>query len=164
MVILNKRQIENKITRIASEILERHSDSVPVILAGINKKGLWLAEIIKAHLTTMGMSSVKVAHISLNPAKPLDSAVELDLEIKSLAGKIIIVVDDVANSGRTLFFAMRPFMDILTERLEACVLVERMHKSYPISVDYVGVRLATTTKQNIEIIFDQGRPVEGQLT
>ena len=76
---------------------------------------------------------------------------------------VVVVVDDVANSGRTLFFGMRPFMQVLLKSLEVCVLIERMHKAYPVNVDYVGLRLATTVKQNIEVNFSNGKPVETSL-
>lgn len=163
MNILNAQQIEHKIKRIASEIYERHADSGEIILAGINNKGFLIAKLIQNSLLALGQKCVQTAHLTLNPAKPLDSDTIFGLEPKHYTNKVVIVIDDVANSGRTLFFAMKPFMNVLTKKLEVCVLVERMHKSYPISVDYVGVRLATTVKQNIEIIFEERKPVEAQM-
>ncbi|MEP7195659.1 MAG: phosphoribosyltransferase family protein [Saprospiraceae bacterium] len=163
MVILNSNQIKNKIIRIASEIHERHADSEGLILAGINNKGFFFAESLQKALLKLGQSSVRTAKLSLNPAHPLEPKASIDLDLTKIASKQIIVIDDISNTGRTLFFAMGPFMEVITKKLEVCVMVERMHKSYPICVDYFGVRLATTLKQNIELLFKDGEPVEAQL-
>ncbi len=163
MIILNQQQIENKIRRIASEIFESHAESGEIILAGINTKGYALAELIQKVLEKMGHKQVTITHLQLNPAQPQEAEIVSELPIEQYKAKNVVVIDDVANSGRTLFFAMQPFLKVLTKKLEVCVLVERMHKSYPISVDYVGVRLATTVKQNIEIIFDKKKPIEAQM-
>ena len=55
-------------------------------------------------------------------------------------------------------------MDVIPKKVEICVLIERMHKSFPIRADYVGMKLATTIKQNIEVYFDQSVALEVQLT
>ncbi|MFN8280679.1 MAG: phosphoribosyltransferase family protein [Saprospiraceae bacterium] len=163
MVILNSTQIGNKLQRIASEIFERHADSGQLILAGINNKGYLMASDLSQRLKAIGMKDIRLCRLKLNPAKPLETRAELDIPVDQLSGKVVIVVDDVANSGRTLFFAMQPMMEVLLKSLEICVLIERMHKSYPVSVDYVGLRLATTVKQNIEVAFSEDVPVEAGL-
>lgn len=163
MVILNSTQIGNKLQRIASEIYERHADSGQLILAGINNKGYQMASDLSHRLKAIGMKDIRLGRLKLNPAKPLETRAELDIPVDELSGKVVIVVDDVANSGRTLFFAMQPIMEVLLKSLEICVLIERMHKSYPVSVDYVGLRLATTVKQHIEVVFSEGVPVEAGL-
>lgn len=163
MIILNQQQIENKIRRIASEIYESHAESGDLILAGINNKGYLLANILQKAIVKMGHTKVNTCHLQLNPAMPLQSEVSIDIPLQKLKDAHVIVIDDVANSGRTLFFAMQPFLKVLTRKLEACVLVERMHKSYPINVDYVGIRLATTVKQNIEVTFEKDSPKEAQM-
>ncbi len=163
MIILNSKQINHKLKRIASEIYERHADQNEIVLAGINTKGYLMAEKLKILLIEMGLPAVKLAHLDLNPAKPLESEARIDLELKNLTNRIAIIIDDVANSGRTLFFAMKPFSNVLLKKLEVCVLIERMHKSYPISVDYVGLRLATTIKQNIEVEFKEFEPIAAKL-
>ncbi|NOT38648.1 MAG: phosphoribosyltransferase [Saprospiraceae bacterium] len=163
MVILNQQQIENKIRRMASEIYECHAESGSLILAGINNKGYDLALILQKTIEKMGHTNVSVCRLRLNPAQPIESEVNIDIPVQKFNDSNVVVIDDVANSGRTLFFALQAFLKVLTKKLETCVLVERMHKSYPISVEYVGVRLATTVKQNIEVIFNKNKPLEAQM-
>ncbi|MCC6816887.1 MAG: phosphoribosyltransferase [Saprospiraceae bacterium] len=163
MIILNHQQIENKIRRIASEIYEAHAEAPELILVGINNKGFAISNLLCKLIQKMGHKNVNHCHLTLNPANPLDSNIVLDRELNNFKDVAVIVVDDVVNSGRTLFFALQPFTKVLTQKLEVCVLVERMHKAYPVSVDYVGMRLATTVKQNIEIVFEKNKPVEAQM-
>jgi pyrimidine operon attenuation protein/uracil phosphoribosyltransferase len=75
----------------------------------------------------------------------------LDIPSSSVAGKTVLLIDDVANSGRTLFYACLPVMEVLPKKLETAVLVNRTHKSFPIRVDYVGMELATTLKEDIKV-------------
>jgi pyrimidine operon attenuation protein/uracil phosphoribosyltransferase len=151
MKILNESQIRQKIKRLAIEILEKNSDAKEITLGGINNKGYAFAEIIKTELSTFSEIPVHLTRIKLNPASPLSQDVVIELPINSLDKKTIIIVDDVANTGRTLFYAMKPIMQTIPKKVEVAVLVDRMHKSYPIHVDYVGLTLSTTMDENIEV-------------
>ena len=83
--------------------------------------------------------------------------IEIELPLESLNGKNIIVIDDVANTGRTLFYAVKPLMTILPNKIETAVLVDRKHKSFPIEVNYYGISLATTFQENIKVkLVDEG--------
>jgi len=151
MKILNESQIRQKIKRLAIEILEKNTEAKEIILAGINNKGYEFAEYIRKEMIRFSEISVTLTRIKLNPADPLTQEITIELPIAQLDKKTIIVVDDVANTGRTLFYAMKPIMDILPKKLEVAVLVDRMHKSFPIQVDYVGLSLSTTMEENIEV-------------
>jgi pyrimidine operon attenuation protein/uracil phosphoribosyltransferase len=87
----------------------------------------------------------------LNPAKPLSEEIVLEMPIEEVKDNVIIIVDDVANTGRTIFYAFKPLMDILPKKVEVAVLVDRTHKSFPVKVDYFGLSLATTLKENIAV-------------
>ena len=78
-----------------------------------------------------------------------------------LKSKVLIIVDDVANTGRTIFYAFQPLLALLPSKLQVAVLVDRKHKSFPIEVDYVGLSLATTMKENIvvKLTGDEGMEV-----
>lgn len=151
MKILNEGQIRQKIRRLAIEILEKNTDAKEIILAGINNKGYEFAEYIKKEMILFSEINIILTRIKLNPAAPLTQEVTVELPLAQLDKKTIIVVDDVANTGRTLFFAMKPLMGILPRKIEVAVLVDRMHKSFPIQVDYVGLSLSTTMEENIEV-------------
>ena len=151
MKILNTNQIRQKIKRLAIEILEKNTDAKEIILAGINNKGFEFAEYIKKEMSQFSAITVTLTRIKLNPAAPLTQEVIIEMPLSQLDKKTIIVVDDVANTGRTLFYAMKPILGILPKKLEVAVLVDRMHKSFPIQVDYVGLSLSTTMEENIEV-------------
>ncbi|MEM9823754.1 MAG: phosphoribosyltransferase family protein, partial [Bacteroidota bacterium] len=88
---------------------------------------------------------------SLSPANPREKEIEIEMPLKQLVNKVIIIVDDVANTGRTIFYATKPLLTILPKKVEVAVLVDRKHKSFPIKVDYVGLSLATTMGENIDV-------------
>lgn len=151
MEILNKLQITQKINRIAIQILERNLKAKELVLAGINNNGLGFAKKLQKKLQSLTEKPVQLRQIRLNPADPLDGTITLDEDINTLTGKVVIVVDDVANTGRTIFYAIKPLLNILPQKVEVAVLVDRTHKSFPIHADYVGLSLATTLKENIEV-------------
>jgi len=151
MKILDQRQIRHILKRLAYEVVENHFDEESIILAGINRNGSGFAKMLEAELNAIGKVAVHRVQILLNPADPLAQAVEVSVPIQELTGKIVIVVDDVANTGRTAFFACKPLMDILPKKVEVAVLVDRKHKAFPIVPDYVGLSLATTLKENIDV-------------
>lgn len=154
MIILNKQQIEKKIRRMAMEVYERHADQKSIVLAGVNQKGYFLARMLQKELQDLCNLSVILARLKINAAAPLQEEVELDIDKNVIGKSVCIIVDDVSNSGRTIFFGFKAFMSTIPKKVEVCVLVERMHKQFPISVDYFGLRLATTIKQNIEVKFE----------
>jgi pyrimidine operon attenuation protein/uracil phosphoribosyltransferase len=144
--ILSKEDAERKLQRMAYEIVERNSEETDIILAGIKENGLAIAHQLKTYLQPLFTAVIPVIEISLdkkkqgkvdlNPAMPLDE-------------KVIIVVDDVVNSGKTLLYALKPFLEAHPKKIQTLVLVERTHKLFPVTSDYVGISLATTIQENI---------------
>lgn len=151
MVILTQHQIEQKVHRLAIEILENNYGVERLILLGINRRGMRFAEMLIDRLGQISPVDISLFNLRINPQNPLSQPVEIDLPVAELDGQTVIVVDDVANTGRTLFYACKPIMDVLPQRLETVVLVDRKHKSFPIRVDYMGLSLATTLKENIDV-------------
>ncbi len=151
MKILTHRQIKQKITRLAYEIYEHNFDIESLILIGINDRGMEVANLLLQELLKIAPIDITVSRLVINPAAPLDIPVHLEIPVEELEGKHVILVDDVANTGRTLFYSMQPLMHTLLEKIEIAVLVDRKHKAFPIQVNYVGLSLATTFKQNIDV-------------
>lgn len=151
MQILNHRQIQQKINRLAIEIAEHNCEEEEIILAGINNNGIVFAELLMKRLLEMTDIDIIVTRIKLNPANPMDEGIIIEMPEEQLKNKVVILIDDVANTGRTLFYACRPILDTVPKKLEVAVLVDRKHKSFPIRVDYVGLSLATTLKENIDV-------------
>jgi pyrimidine operon attenuation protein/uracil phosphoribosyltransferase len=156
MKILNHHQIEQKIKRLAIEILENNYEEEQIILAGINNNGLNFAVQLKDQLDSISQLKVVLTRIRLDPADPLSSPIQCELDKEALEGEVVIIVDDVANTGRTIFYATKPLLEVLPKRVEVAVLVDRKHKSFPILVDYVGLSLATTLKENINVQIQEG--------
>ncbi|RFM28070.1 phosphoribosyltransferase family protein [Deminuibacter soli] len=152
--ILSKEAALEKLHRMALEIAEQISeDNVPVMLIGVKQNGLVIAEKI-AHLLRRYVSvEVQLLSVTLDKAHPGNAVLS---EAVDLNDKNIIVVDDVINSGRTLLYALKPLLQYLPRRIQTLVLVERMHKLYPIKPDYVGSSIATTLQDHISVVVENG--------
>jgi len=151
MKILDQTQIKQKIKRLAFEILENNFEEKSIVLAGVNNNGTGFAKLLEKELKKITEITIQIVTIRLNPAAPLSTPIDLDTPVESLKGKSIIVIDDVANTGRTIFYACKPILDIIPKKLEVAVLVDRKHKTFPIYPKYVGFSLATTLKEDIAI-------------
>lgn len=151
MQILNDHHIHQKIRRLAIEIVEHNFGEEEIILAGINNNGMSFAKLLANQLQSITGPKITLTRLQLNPAQPLSSEVTIDMSVEQLRDKVVIVVDDVANTGRTIFYAIKPLLETLPKKVEVAVLVNRTHKSFPIRADYVGLSLATTLLENIEV-------------
>lgn len=151
MKILDEKQIRQKIRRLTIEILERNLNEPEIILAGINNNGLEMANLLMQELIGRTEANITLTRLRLNPASPVNNPIVLEMPIEEVQEKVVIVVDDVANTGRTVFYAIKPLLDALPKKVEVAVLIDRKHKSFPIQADYVGLSLATTLKENIEV-------------
>lgn len=152
-LVLNHKQIQQKITRIAFEIYERNVGEEEVVFAGITGMGYKLSGLLANKLKEI--SPLKVRQIEIILDKTARSMGEVDLsDPSSFEGKCLIVVDDVLNTGRTLAYAMNPFLKQVIKKLEIAVLVNRSHKLFPVSPDYTGYELATTLNDHITVFLD----------
>ena len=151
MQILDHKQISQKIERVAYQIYENNYNETQIIIAGINNNGMAFAEYLLKALNKISDIKIILANIKLNPASPLKDDISIDMKAKDMKDKVIIMVDDVANTGRTLFFGFKAINEVITKKIEVAVMVDRQHKNFPIKVDYVGMSLATTIKENIKV-------------
>jgi pyrimidine operon attenuation protein / uracil phosphoribosyltransferase len=158
MQILDDRQIRQKIRRLAIEIMENNYEEPEIILAGINNLGMAFAQLLHTELVAISDHKITLTQLRINPADPLSSEIKLELPIPYLQGKTIIVVDDVANTGRTIFYACKPILNTLPKKVEVAVMVDRTHKSFPVKVDYYGLSLATTLLENIDVQMPDNQP------
>jgi pyrimidine operon attenuation protein/uracil phosphoribosyltransferase len=151
MQILSEDQIKQKTKRLAIQILENNYGEKELYIMGINNNGMNFAKSIGMYMKRNSEVIIHYVNIRINAANPLETSVELDIDKEKLNDKVVIIVDDVANTGRTLFYAFKPLLDILAKRIEIAVLVDRKHKNYPVTPTYVGLSLATTIAENIEV-------------
>ena len=155
--ILTNEDIQQKITRIAYEILENNYDEKELRIIGIRDKGFQFAQKIYDSLKTISPIKLSLHFISLNKLKPADEKIEFDFDAKELSNKVVILVDDVGNTGKTLCYAMQPLLSSQPKKIEVAVLVDRQHKLFPVSADYVGLSLSTTMKETVTVEFNNGK-------
>lgn len=153
-LVLNKIQTLSKISRIAFEIYENNFQEEELIVAGIYDKGYRFAEMLVNELTKVCPFKVSLIKVSLDKFAPLQSAIELDCNPEFIKNKTIILCDDVMNSGRTMAYSLKPFLNQEIRKIQTAVIVDREHKAFPISADYVGYRVSTTLKETITVVLD----------
>jgi pyrimidine operon attenuation protein/uracil phosphoribosyltransferase len=147
-VILTQDVIEKKIKRIAYEIYEHNSDEQEIIIAGIWDRGMVLAEKIAGILQDISPLRIKLLQLNLDKQRPEEVKLSEEMDF---SGRVIVLIDDVANSGRTMLYALKPFLQFLPKKIQTAVLVDRKHKFFPLSVDFVGYSLATTLQDMVMV-------------
>jgi len=143
------------------EVLEQHVDHKNLFLVGINNNGFATAELLKAAIDKEGYDvEVQLRRIKLSPADPLHGGIVFEGDASELDAEHVIIVDDVANTGRTAFYASKPILEVLPASLEIAVLIDRKHKSFPVHNNYVGLSLATTLQNDIRVYYGKDWRVE----
>ena len=156
--ILSKDAAQEKLHRMALEVAETVSeDDMPLVLIGIRNSGLEIAQQLNSFLVNYIHVPVQIISVMLDKHQPAE--VKLSEQI-NFEGKNIILVDDVSNSGRTLLYALKPLLDVHPHRIQTLVLVERMHKLFPVKPDYVGLSVATASQDYIRVEIVEGK-IEG---
>ena len=157
LLILDKKQIQQKINRIAYQILEDNLTEKEIVLAGIWDRGYKLALRLKMVLAKI--SDLKVTMLKIDLERQSSKLVaNTDLDEAHWKNKVIILVDDVLNSGKTLAYGLGVFLNTPHKKIRTVVLVDRSHKIFPIATDYVGLELATILKEHVDVVMD----VEGE--
>ncbi|MGZ3925213.1 MAG: phosphoribosyltransferase family protein [Flavisolibacter sp.] len=146
--ILDKRAIAQKMKRMALEVVEQNLDEKELILAAINGNGEVVASCLAEELKKIHSFTIHTTTIQLNKKNPLEVSLKDPLELNN---KSIIVVDDVANTGRIILYAMKAFLNATPKKIQTFVLVERSHKLVPIQNEYTGLTVATTLQEHIAV-------------
>lgn len=149
--ILDIAAIDQKLKRLAWQVYEQNSTEKEIIIVGISERGLILAKKMAALIQEISKVKTNIAHLELDKDNPYNKNVTLNLEEKEYTGKVVILVDDVLNSGKTLMYAAKHFLTTPLTKLAIMVLVDRNHNRYPIKADYVGLSLATTLQEYINV-------------
>lgn len=155
-LVLNQEQILQKIRRIAYEIYENNYEEERLVLAGIEGQGYEFAHMLQEQLEQISGKEVQLVKISLDKLAPSQSAIGLDCAVEELKGKAIILADDVLNTGRTLAYCLKPFLQNPVKKLEIAVLVNRSHTSFPVQAKYTGYELSTTLTEHIQVVLEKG--------
>lgn len=159
--ILNHQEIQHKIERIAYQIFETNINEKEIIIAGIDKNGFILAKKIKTVLDKISDIDSRLCKVSINKSKPLEE-ITTSQKPEEYSNKSIILVDDVLNSGSTLIYGVRHFLNVPLKQFKTAVLVNRNHKKFPVKADFKGISLSTSLKEHINVNLSK-QPYEAYL-
>lgn len=151
-IILDTIQINQKIRRIAYQIYESNSNEKEVVIVGIIGNGYIFAEKLVEILKEISTLKVTICQVNINKKKPLE-AISTTLDVSEYKNKSIVLVDDVLNSGTTLIYGVKHFLDVPLKKFKTAVLVNRNHKKYPVKADFKGVSLSTSIKEHVQVDF-----------
>jgi pyrimidine operon attenuation protein / uracil phosphoribosyltransferase len=152
--ILTRIQAEQKLHRMALELAEKLSgDNAPLIIMGIRNNGEVIAAQIAGYLKQYIPNPITQLWLQMDKSHP--DTIEIS-ETLDFSGKHVLLVDDVTNSGRTLLYALKPLMNSYPLSIQTLVLVERMHNQFPVTSDYVGLSVATTLQEHIQVEVENG--------
>jgi pyrimidine operon attenuation protein/uracil phosphoribosyltransferase len=150
-IILDAVQVGQKIKRMAYEIYEHNFKEKGIVVAGIDGQGYVLATLLAKEVKSISPLEVKLIKVSLDKLAPQQSEVTLDTDLTEVRKKCIILVDDVLNTGRTLVYGLKPFLNIEVKKIETAVLVNRSHVLFPVHPQYTGFQLTTTINDHVEV-------------
>lgn len=157
VLILDKQQIQQKINRIAYQILEDNLEEKELVLAGIWDRGYKLA--LRLQKVLEEIADIKITLLRIDIERQSSKLIaKTDLPESNWKNKVVILVDDVLNSGKTLAYGLGVFLNTPHKKIRTVVLVDRSHKIFPIATDFVGLQLATILKEHVDVIMD----VEGE--
>ena len=153
--ILSAAQIEQKLKRMAFEIWEKNSDEKEITIIGIEEVGAAVASKIHDLLREISPLNITLSSIKINKKNPLEK--DIELASGTLTGKTVVLIDDVANSGKTLLFAIKPLLAYEPKKIQVAVLVDRKHKNFPVTPDIIGHSVSTTLQEHIIVNFEKGK-------
>ena len=153
-VVLNETQINQKIDRLAFQIYENHYDEKEIIVGGIAGMGFKLAELLCERLKKFSDIKVTLVSVHVDKENPLSGDPSVELEKSDVEDKVVILVDDVLNSGKTLIYGIKYFLKVRLKALRTVALIDRDHKRFPVKADYVGLHLSTTLQEHVNVVLD----------
>lgn len=153
-IILTQQEIDHKTRRIAYQIYETFPDDTEVVLAGIANNGYLFAQKLAAEVEKISDIKVTLCEVKINKQQPLEP-VTTSLKPAEYANKSLVLIDDVLNSGTTLIYGVRHFLDVPLKKFKTAVLVDRNHKQYPVKADFKGLSLSTSLRENVQVVLDE---------
>jgi pyrimidine operon attenuation protein/uracil phosphoribosyltransferase len=150
-VVLEHERIQRKLARMALQVLEQNPAEKHLVIAGVMPRGAVLARRLKKLLDEMPGISTDLVELTMPKDGPLDAPVQMKPAAQLLEGSAVVLVDDVLMSGRTLMHAASHLVKHPLKRLTTVVLVDRMHRAFPIRADIVGLTLSTTMQEHISV-------------
>jgi len=157
-IILTNSQVDQKIRRIAFQIYESNSNETEIIIAGIANNGYLFAEKIQTVLSEISSLEIQLCKVTIDKKNPITPIIT-SLNTNQYQNKSLVLIDDVLNSGTTLIYAVKHFLDVPLKRFKTAVLVNRNHKKYPVKADFKGISLSTSTKEHVVVEFNDNETI-----
>ena len=154
-IILDKKQIDHKIKRIAYQIFENNVSEKEVVIAGIYENGYLFAQKLKRVVEKISPIKVILCKVIIDKKTPTNP-IKTSLQPEEYKNKSIVLVDDVLHSGTTLIYGIKHFLEVPLKQFNTVVLVDRNHKKYPVKADFKGISLSTSINENVSVVFEKG--------
>ena len=155
-IVLNNKQIQQRINRIAYQIYEDNFEESEIYIVGIARSGFIFACLLEAAFNKICSITTHLVEVTLDKENHIKYEMNPVITSQELTNKVVIVADDVLNSGKTLIYSLRPFLDANIKKIRTALLVDRDHKRYPVVADYVGITLSTTLQEHITVNLAKG--------
>ncbi|MCK5400530.1 MAG: phosphoribosyltransferase [Flavobacteriaceae bacterium] len=152
-VILTQEEIIHKIKRIAYQIYESNVEEKEIILAGIESNGYVLAKKLKTVLKKISPIEPILCKVFIDKKNPIND-IKTSIPVEDYKNKSVILIDDVLNSGTTLIYGVKHFLNVPLKQFKTAVLVNRNHKKYPVKADFKGISLSTSLKEHVNVVLD----------
>jgi pyrimidine operon attenuation protein / uracil phosphoribosyltransferase len=152
--VLDSRQIQQKIVRMAYEIIEELFEAEQIHVIGISGNGVQLAQFLVEEMRNISGQNISYNSITVDKEDPLAHDIHFDEANLNLTGAHVVLVDDVINSGKTIQYALNHILRQRIKRVKTATLVDRKHRRFPIHADFVGIQLSTTMQERVEVSFD----------
>lgn len=153
--ILTTIEIQHIMNRLAFQVYENNFSEKELLVVGIAGNGYTIATQISEKLKEISPLKIKLGKITLDKDEPWKTEAVMDFKEKDFVNKTIVLVDDVLNSGKTLIYAVKLFLDKPVKKLNTVILVDRSHARFPVKADFVGLTLSTTLQEHIKADFSK---------
>ena len=153
--ILSTLKIEQKINRLAHQLLENCFEEKEIFIGGIIGNGFVLANKIAIVIRENSDLTVNVFEIKVDKSEPWANEITLTENKSRLENGYIVLIDDVLNSGKTMQYALIELLQFPTKAIKTLALVDRRHRRFPIKADFVGLTLSTTLKEHVEVVLNE---------
>ncbi|WLD22683.1 phosphoribosyltransferase family protein [Flavobacterium dauae] len=152
-IILTQQQIQQIVKRIAYQIYETFVNENEIVIAGIANSGYVFAKKISDEVSKISNLKVVLGKVEVNKQDPLQE-IKTDLQKADYENKSVILIDDVMNSGATLIYGVKYFLEVPLKKFKTAVLIDRSHKKYPVKADFKGISLSTSSLEHIQVVFN----------
>ncbi len=147
-------KVNQTIRRLAHQVLEDHYLEGQLAIVGVQGMGAEIARALEEELAAISDIPFECFEIGMRKSRPLSEPISFSGNREALTNAAVLLVDDVLNSGKTLSYAVSYLLECEPKSLKTVVLVDRIHRTFPIRADYYGMRLSTNIKEHVSVVAE----------